>query len=74
MKSEMTPASFCCGLIVCNKSSRRLISKWDSEDVAFMKKKVKKRCGFGKMANWSNLENKQANHPILKKKSLVLFH
>lgn len=39
MKSEMTSASFCCGLIVCNKSRRHLISNCDSEDVAFMKKK-----------------------------------
>lgn len=39
MKSEMTSASFCCGLIVCNKSRRRLISNCDSEDAAFIKKK-----------------------------------
>lgn len=70
MKSEMTSASFCHGLIVCNKSRRCLILNWDSEDVAFIKKK--KKCEFGKMANWSNFENKQANHPI--KTSLVLFH
>lgn len=39
MKSEMTSASFCHGLIVCNKSRRCLILNWDSEDVAFIKKK-----------------------------------
>ena len=39
MKSEMTSASFCCGLIVGNKSKRLLISNRDSEDVAFIKKK-----------------------------------
>ena len=66
----MTSASFCCGLIVGNKSRRPLISNCDSEDVAFIKKK-KKRCEFGKMANWCNFENKQANHPI--KTRLVLF-
>ena len=43
MKSEMTSASFCCGLIVGNKSKRLLISNCDSEDVAFIKKKKKKR-------------------------------
>lgn len=42
MKSEMTSASFCCGLIVGNKSKRLLISNCDSEDVAFIKKKKKK--------------------------------
>lgn len=41
MKSEMTPAPFCCGLIVCNKSRRLLISNCDREDVAFIKKKKK---------------------------------
>lgn len=58
----MTPAPFCCGLIVCNKSRRLLISNCDREDVAFIKKK--KRYEFGKMANWYNFEDKQANHPI----------
>lgn len=60
----MTSASFCCGLIVGNKSKRLLISNCDSEDVAFIKKKKKKGCEFGKMANWYNFENKQAKHPI----------
>lgn len=69
MKSEMTSASFCCGLIVCNKSRRHLISNGDSEDVAFIKKK---KCEYRKVANWYNFENKQANHPI--KTGLVLFH
>ena len=70
MKSEMTSASFCCGLIVCNKSRRCLISNWDSEDVAFIKKK-KKRVNLVKMANWSNFENKQANRPIIKKPCVI---
>lgn len=47
MKSEMTSASFCCGLIVCNKSRRHLISNGDRKDVAF----IKKRCEYHKVAN-----------------------
>lgn len=70
----MTRASFCCGLIVCNKSSRRLFSKWDSEDVALIKNKIKNGVGLVKWQIGLILKTNKQTTPLKKKKSRVLFH
>lgn len=71
MKSEMTPASFCCGLIVCNKSRRRLISNWDSEDVAFIKNKIKNGVNLVKWQIGLILKTNKQTTPLKKKPCVI---
>lgn len=70
MKSEMTSTSFCCGLIVGNKSRRPLISNCDSEDVAFIRKKKKDV----NLVKWQIGVILKTNKETILLKQDVLFH